>query len=157
MKTRIFLFVLMLMACSTTAVVAAEQAQPAGDCGAIPWGAPISAVEEISYSHSSGGVKYYNENKAEPCGLFAVQGANVTYGFRKGGLYVVLMEIAQAKDLKQVLGTLMESYGLPDHKKVDGWDEYRWETDDLRVKLKSQFVTDRIKIGMYYKPLALKE
>ncbi|WP_272701465.1 hypothetical protein [Desulfovibrio sp. Fe33] len=157
LKTRVSLFVLMLMVCMTSAVLAAEQARTVEDCGAIPWGEPISAVEEITYSHTADGVKYYRVNKVEPCGVFRIQGANVTYGFLEGRLYTVLVEIAKAQDVKQVVATLMESYGLPDHKKVDGWDEYRWETDDLRVKLKSQFVTDRIKIGMYYKPLAPKK
>ena len=134
-------------------LVLAVTARAAEECNAIPWGAPISTVEEITYSHTINGVKYYKVNKTEPCGVFKIQGANVTYGFREGKLYTVLIEIDKVQDVKQVVATLMDSYGLPDHKQADGWDEYRWETDDLRIKLKSQFATDRIKIGMYYKPL----
>ncbi|EGB16037.1 hypothetical protein DND132_2834 [Pseudodesulfovibrio mercurii] len=165
LKIRLLIPALMLILCLASAALAAESGQavqpaassPVEECKAIPWGAPISAVEEITYSRTVGGVKYYNVNKVEPCGVFNIQGANVTYGFRQGKLYTVLVEIDKAKDVKQVVATLMDSYGLPDHKQSDGWDEYRWETDDLKVKLKSQFTTDRIKIGMYYKPLIPKE
>ncbi|XXJ18499.1 hypothetical protein ACR42D_02900 [Desulfovibrio caledoniensis] len=162
MKTRILIPALMLtliLASAAGAATAPEASAPPAveECKAIPWGAAISAVEEITYSHTVAGVKYYKVIKAEPCGVFNVQGANVTYGFLEGRLYTVLVEIAKAQDVKQVVATLMDSYGLPDHKQSDGWDEYRWETDDLKVKLKSQFATDRIKIGMYYKPLIPKE
>lgn len=162
LKTRILIPALMLTLLLASAALAAaappEPAQPAvEDCGSIPWGAPIATVEEITYSHTVAGVKYYKVNKTEPCGVFNIQGANVTYGFRDGRLYTVLVEIAKVQDVKQVVATLMDSYGLPDHKQSDGWDEYRWETATLKVKLKSQFSTDRIKIGMYYKPLIPKE
>jgi hypothetical protein len=161
LKTRALILALLFALTLSSAVLAAEgdPAPSAPDtaavegCNAIPWGAPISAVEQITYSHTVAGVKYYRVTKTEPCGVFDIQGANVTYGFREGKLYTVLVEIAEARDVKQVVATLMDSYGLPDHKQSDGWDEYRWETDDLKVKLKSQFATDRIKIGMYYKPL----
>lgn len=166
LKTRMLIPALMLTLILALAAVSAQAAQAAQadsappaveDCGSIPWGAPISTVEEITYSHTVAGVKYYKVTKTEPCGVFNIQGANVTYGFRDGKLYTVLVEIAKAQDVKQVVATLMDSYGLPDHKQSDGWDEYRWETDDLKVKLKSQFSTDRIKIGMYYKPLIPKD
>lgn len=143
---KFFLAVMMTLVFASTALAV-------DDCKAIPWGAPISAVEEITFSHAAGGVKFYKVIKVEPCGVFKIQGANVTYGFREGKLFTVLVEIDKARDVKEVVSTLMDTYGLPDHKKSDGWDEYRWETDDLKIKLKSQFSTDRIKIGMYYKPL----
>jgi hypothetical protein len=165
LKTRLLIPVLMLsMILASAAFAAAAETDPASparpaveNCGSIPWGAPISTVEEITYSHTVAGVKYYKVTKTEPCGVFNIDGANVTYGFLDGKLYTVLVEIAKAQDVKQVVATLMDSYGLPDHKQSDGWDEYRWETDDLKVKLKSQFSTDRIKIGMYYKPLIPQE
>jgi hypothetical protein len=162
LKTRLSLLALtlslILAAAATAAPAPADSTPPAVEgCGSIPWGASISAVESITYSHTVAGVQYYKVTKTEPCGVFEIQGANVTYGFRDGKLYTVLVEIAKAQDVKQVVATLMDSYGLPDHKQSDGWDEYRWETDTLKIKLKSQFSTDRIKIGMYYKPLIPQE
>lgn len=159
LKIRLLIPALMLALCLAVPAPAAESAPSTAveTCGAIPWGAAISAVEEITYSHTVAGVRYYTVKKTEPCGIFEIQGANVTYGFRRGKLYTVLVEIDKAQDVKQVVATLMDSYGLPDHKQSDGWDEYRWETDDLKIKLKSQFATDRIKIGMYYKPLMDKD
>lgn len=155
LKIRILIPALMLILCLAAAASAAEStsSSPEGSCSAIPWGAAISAVEEITYSHTVDGVRFYTVKKTEPCWIFQIQGANVTYGFSRGKLYAVLVEVDKAQDVKQVVATLMDSYGLPDHKQSDGWDEYRWETDDLKIKLKSQFTTDRIKIGMYYKPL----
>lgn len=123
------------------------------ECNAIPWGASLTTVEQITYSHTVAGVKYYTVNKVEACGVSKIEDTRVTYGFRDGKLYTTIVEIDKAKDVKNVISMLMDSYGLPDHKKNDGWDIYRWENDDLKIKLKSQYSSDRIKIGMYYKPL----
>lgn len=151
MKLRVITFIALLILVSASVGHAQEE------CKAIPWGDPISAVEKITYSHSVSGVKYYRVTKVEPCGIFKVEKGKVTYGFIDGKLYTTLVEIDKANDVKRVVSVLMDSYGLPDHKKADNWDVYRWETDDLKIKLKSQYISDRIKIGMYYKPLIPKE
>lgn len=144
---------LCLVPCVMLILLLSTVAAQAEDCNAIPWGEPLSAVEEITYSHTSGGVKYYTVNKVKACGVSKVEDTRVTYGFRDGKLYTTIVEIDKAKDVKNVISMLMDSYGLPDHKKSDGWDIYRWENDELKIKLKSQYTTDRIKIGMYYKNL----
>ncbi len=141
----------LLLLLLTASMVMAE------DCNAIPWGEPLKAVEQLTFSHTAGGVKYYKVNKVEACGVAKVEDTRVTYGFLDGKLYTTIVEIDKAKDVKKVISILMDSYGLPDHKKSDGWDIYRWENEDLKIKLKSQYSTDRIKIGMYYKPLIPKE
>lgn len=151
LKIRVLVFVALL------AVAFSVSAYAAAECNAIPWGEPISTVEQITFSHAVNGVKYYSVTKVDPCGIFEVEQGEVTYGFLGGKLYTTLVEIDKAKDVKKVVTTLMDSYGVPDHKKIDNWDVYRWETDDLKIKLKSQYSTDRIKIGMYYKPLTPKE
>lgn len=126
----------------------------AEQCNAIPWGESLTAVEQIEFSHAAGGIRYYTVTKVKACGISKIEDTRVTYGFRENKLYVTIVEIDKAKDLKKVVSLLIEEYGLPDTKKTDGWDIYRWETDTLKIKLKSQYTTDRIKIGMYYKPLA---
>ncbi|WP_319542246.1 hypothetical protein [uncultured Pseudodesulfovibrio sp.] len=151
MKIRALIFTALLTLTFMSSAYAAD------GCNAIPWGKPISTLEQITFSHTLDGVKYYTVTKVDPCGIFEVEQGKVTYGFLDGKLYTTLIEIDKAKDVKKVVTTLMDSYGVPDHKKVDNWDVYRWETDDLKIKLKSQYSSDRIKIGMYYKPLAPKE
>ena len=148
----IALLVLLLMT-SLSCFALAE----AEECNSIPWGDPLTTVEQLSFSHAAGGIKYYTVNKVEACGIAMIEDTRVTYGFSKGKLYTTIVEIDKAKDIKNVISILMDSYGLPNHKKEDGWDIYRWENDDLKIKLKSQYSTDRIKIGTYYKPLTPKE
>jgi len=126
-------------------------------CNAIPWGEPLSTVEQIKFSHAAGGVRYYSVTKVKACGISKIEDTRVTYGFRENKLYATLVEIDKAKDLKKVVSILMDEYGLPDTKKDNGWEVYKWENKDLKIKLKSQYTTDRIKIGMYYKPLIPKE
>lgn len=144
----VLLFVLML--------APASQAKT-NKCNAIPWGESFTAVEQISYSHTADGVRYYKVDKVEACGVSQIEDTRVTYGFREGKLYATIIEIDKARDVKRVLTLLMDEYGLPDHKKQDSWDIYKWENEKLKIKLKSQYSTDRIKIGMYYKPLIPKE
>ncbi len=143
---------LMLVLMMTTAAMAESK-----ECNAIPWGESLSAVEEITFSHTAGDIRYYSVNKVEACGIAKIEDTRVTYGFREGKLYATFVEIEKAKDVKRVIALLMDQYGLPDSKKDQGWDIYKWETDTLKVKLKSQYTTDRIKIGMYYKPLMPKK
>ena len=126
----------------------------AEECNTIPWGESLTTVEQLSFSHTAGGIKYYTVNKVEACGISKIEDTRVTYGFSKGKLYTTIVEIDKAKDVKNIISILMDSYGLPNHKKEGGWEIYRWENDDLKIKLKSQYSTDRIKIGMYYKLLS---
>ncbi|MDC0336533.1 hypothetical protein OAN24_06550 [Pseudodesulfovibrio sp.] len=126
-------------------------------CNAIPWGEALTAVEQIEFSHAAGDIRYYTVTKVEACGIAKIEDTRVTYGFRENKLFTTIVEIEKAKDIKKVISILMDEYGLPDHKKDEGWDVYKWETDTLKIKLKSQYSTDRIKIGMYYKPLIPKE
>jgi hypothetical protein len=142
----------MLLALSASVALAGSE-----KCNAIPWGEPISAVEQIEFSHAAGGIRYYRVTKVEACGISKIEDTRVTYGFRENGLYTTIVEIDKAKDVKDVVAILMDEYGLPDHKKVEGWDVYLWENETLKIKLKSQYLSDRIKIGMYYKPLMPKE
>ncbi|MBI9081258.1 MAG: hypothetical protein JEY79_16145 [Pseudodesulfovibrio sp.] len=151
LKKIVIVPVVLLILLSTVCVSMAEE------CNATPWGEPLSAIEQVTFASSAGGVTYYTVNKVQACGISKIEDTRVTYGFREGKLYTTIVEIDKAKDVKNVISILMDSYGLPDHKKSDGWDIYRWETDDLKIKLKSQYSTDRIKIGTYYKPLAPKE
>lgn len=122
-------------------------------CNAIPWGDHLTTVEEIQFSHTADGVSYYTVTKVEACGISKIEDTRVTYGFRDNRLYTTIIEIDKANDVARVVSLLMDEYGLPEHKKVDGWDIYKWSNDLLKIKLKSQYSTDRIKIGMYYKPL----
>ncbi len=126
-------------------------------CNAIPWGESLATVEEIEFSHAKAGTRYYKVKKVKACGISKIEDTRVTYGFRENKLYATFVEIEKAKDVKNVIAILMDEYGLPDHKKVDSWDVYQWENDDLKIKLKSQYSSDRIKIGMYYKPLMPKD
>jgi hypothetical protein len=142
---------------SLVLLVASGAAAQSGKCNAIPWGEPLSAVEQIEYSHTGGDIRYYRVTKVEACGISKIEDTRVTYGFRENRLYTTIVEIDKARDVKDVIALLMDEYGLPDHKKEAGWDMYQWENDTLKIKLKSQYTTDRIKIGMYYKPLIPKE
>jgi len=143
----VILFVLLLAASGAMAA----------DCNAIPWGGPVAGLEQMTFVRSADGVKYYAVKKDKACGISEIEDTRVTYGFRGGKLYATIVEIDKAKDVKNVISILMDSYGLPSHKKSEGWDIYRWENDELKIKLKSQYTTDRIKIGTYYKPLMPKE
>lgn len=127
-----------------------------GLCKDIPWGEQLSTLEKVTFSHMAGDTRYYTMSKPDPCGFNKFEETRVTYGFRDNKLYATLIEIDRARDLGKVAGMLINEYGLPDTKADDGWDVYRWETDTLKIKLKSQYSTDRIKIGMYYKPLEPK-
>jgi hypothetical protein len=144
--------VLMFLLLAVSAVHAQSE-----KCNAIPWGEPLSALEQLEFSHAADGIRYYRVTKVEACGISKIEDTRVTYGFRDNGLYTTIVEIDKARDVKDVIAILMDEYGLPDHKKVEGWDIYQWENDLLKIKLKSQYLTDRIKIGMYYKPLMPKE
>lgn len=150
-------YVLALVALMSVLMLSSVAMAETKKCNAIPWGDPISAVEEITFSHAAGDIRYYTVNKVEACGISQIEDTRVTYGFRDNKLYVTLVEIEKARDVKKVISILMDEYGLPDSKKDQGWDIYKWENDLLKIKLKSQYTTDRIKIGMYYKPLIPKE
>ncbi len=150
-------YTLICVALMMTLMLAAVAMAQGKECNAIPWGEQLTAVEQIEYSHTADGIRYYKVTKVEACGISKIEDTRVTYGFRENKLFTTIVEIEKAKDLKKVISIVMDKYGLPDHKKDQGWDIYKWDTETLKIKLKSQYSTDRIKIGMYYKPLIPKE
>lgn len=125
----------------------------AGEDASIPWGEPVSVLDGHEFSHNSGDIRFYRVNETCPCPVARLEKTEVTYGYRDNKLAVRLVEIRKARDFRKVLGVLTETYGIPSYKEEEGWENYRWETDDLKVKLKSQRISGRMKIGMYYKPL----
>ncbi|WP_419786732.1 hypothetical protein [Pseudodesulfovibrio sp.] len=152
-KTLFFCAVLLVVSLLAAPAALAQDKK----CNAIPWGEPISAVEQLEFSHTAGGIRYYKVKKVESCGISKIEDTRVTYAFRENKLYATIIEIDKARDVKHVISILMDEYGLPDHHKSGSWDVYEWENDKLKIKLKSEYLTDRIKIGMYYKPLIPKE
>lgn len=150
MKNTIRLATLTLVLAISLPAFAQEQ------CNAIPWGEPFAAGEQLEYARTTNGIRYYNVTKIDACGISQIENNRVIYGFRENRLYAVIMEIDRGKQLGRVAGLLIDEHGLPDTRTEEGWDVYRWETDTLKIKLKSQYSTDRIKVGMYYKPLAPK-
>jgi len=153
LKKIVIVVATLVLTLSMLAVAVAESEK----CNAIPWGEALTVVEEIEFSHAAEGIRYYTVKKVEACGISRIEDTRVTYGFRENKLFTTIVEIDKAKDVKKVISVLIDQYGLPDIKKNGGWDIYRWENKDLKIKLKSQYSTDRIKIGMYYKPLIPKE
>ena len=143
----------LFVVCVFVVVIGFNSLAGANDCNKIPWGEQLTAVEEIQFSHSGDGISYYTVTKVEACGISKIEDTKVTYGFKDNRLFTTIVEIAKAQDVARVVSLMIDEYGLPDHKKVDGWDIYQWSNDLLKIKLKSQYSTDRIKIGMYYKPM----
>lgn len=144
-------FIIMIVALVVSLPALAQE-----KCNAIPWGEKLSVMEQVTFAREAEGVRYYTVNKVEACGINKIEDTRVTYGFRDNRLYATITEIAKARSLGRVVGLLIDDYGLPETRSEAGWDIYRWETDTLKIKLKSQYSTDRIKIGMYYKPLEAK-
>ncbi|MEF2229814.1 MAG: hypothetical protein V3571_02715, partial [Pseudodesulfovibrio sp.] len=104
MKTILSLSALLFAILLAAPAVQAQSKQ----CNAIPWGEPISAVEQIEYSHTAGGIRYYKVTKVEACGVSKIEDTRVTYAFRENRLYATIIEIDKAKDVKRVITLLMD-------------------------------------------------
>ena len=124
----------------------------------IRWGTSIEELGQLEPVGTKGAVAYYiNPNIIHK---FAdIEVPHVVYGFHDNRFFVAYAHIDTIEVFAQLKSQLQADYGIPQVKYLSESGEpsvYRWKKDRLKLKLKVQKYTRKMKLGIYYTPISKK-
>jgi hypothetical protein len=122
----------------------------------IRWATPIEELKQLQPAGSKGSVEYYlNPNVVHQFGDIEIP--HVVYGFHDGRFFVAYAHIDTLEVFAQMKSKLQADYGIPMVKYLSESgepSEYRWKKGQLKLKLKVQKYTRKMKLGIYYTPIS---
>lgn len=122
----------------------------------IRWGTAIEDLKQLQPVGSKNAVRYYvNPNRVHKFG--GVEIPHVVYGFHGGRFFVAYAHIDTLEVFAQMKSQLQTEYGIPMVKYLSESgepSEYRWKKGHLKLKLKVQKYTRKMKLGIYYTPIS---
>jgi hypothetical protein len=122
----------------------------------IPWATPIENLKQLEPVGAKGSVKYYiNPSIIHKFGDIEIP--HVVYGFHGGRFFVAYAHIDTLEVFAQMKSQLQTEYGIPVVKYLSESgepSEYRWKKNGLKLKLKVQKYTRKMKLGIYYTPIS---
>ena len=152
-KNQPLLFALICVGLLSTAVYAKDLQE--GFSG-IRWGTAIEELKQLESVGSKGSVDYYaNRNVIHKFGDIEIP--HVVYGFHGGHFFVAYAHIDTLEVFAQMNSRLQTDYGIPVVKYLSESgepSEYRWKKGQLKLKLKVQKYTRKMKLGIYYTPIS---
>ena len=123
----------------------------------MKWGSLISEHPGLTKVHEAGQAAYYaNADMAYQTANQPIPG--VFYGFYREQLFAVFIKLRSPDQFSQLERQFSTKHGRP---KTIYYPEskqtvYRWEDDDVKIKLKMKESTREYKLAIYYAPLAAK-
>ena len=152
-KSQPYLFVLLCVGLLSVPVYASDLQE--GFSG-IRWGKPIEELKQLEPVGSKGNVDYYaNRDVIHKFGDIEIP--HVVYGFHDGNFFVAFAHIDTLEVFAQMKSKLQADYGIPVVKYLSESgqpSEYRWKKGKLKLKLKVQRYTRKMKLGIYYTPIS---
>lgn len=122
----------------------------------IRWTTHIDELKSLQPAGSKGPVDYYiDPHVIHKFGGIGIP--HVVYGFHNGRFFVAYAHIDTLEVFAQMKSQLQSEYGIPEvkyHSESGDPSEYRWEKGDLKLKLKVQKYTRKMKLGIYYTPIS---
>ena len=122
----------------------------------IKWGIEVKNLENFKKVGSKNKVDYY----IKPGVIHTfdyVEIPLVTYGFYSGRFFAIYAHIETPEVFAQMKHYVQSRYGIPVIKftsESGNPTEYRWKKDKLKLKLKVQKYTGKMKLGIYYTPIS---
>ena len=122
----------------------------------IRWGTPIEDLNHLEPVGSKKSVDYY-VNPAVIHKFGEIEVPHVVFGFHGGLFFVAYAHIDTLEVFAQMKSQLQTDYGIPMVKYLSESgeaSEYRWKKGQLKLKLKVQKYTRKMKLGIYYTPIS---
>jgi hypothetical protein len=119
------------------------------------WTADITSLEGFSKLYSKNDVDFYiNPQKVYQIGNYTVR--EIVYGFHKGKFFAVYIQIKEMEIFSDIKRYMKSTYGDPQISFSMKSDEVvdRWKTGTVKIKLKNNRKTGKMKLAFYYKALS---
>jgi hypothetical protein len=121
----------------------------------IAWATPIDQLPDLVQVGENKKLRYY-VNPGVVHTIDDIEVPGLIYGFYTGRLYAVFARIDTLEVFARMRSRLQEQFGLP-RVKYGAQGEpavYRWKKNDLKIKLKVNERTGKMKLGLYHVPLS---
>ena len=121
----------------------------------INWGAQISELTGFSKVSQQGDVSYYG-NPRKSYTVFGLDTANVIFGFYKDKFFAAYIGVDSIKTFSRAKDHLTQKFGSPVTilKTQNQQTIYRWNHENIKIKLKLSEKEGKMKLAFYYGPLA---
>ena len=123
----------------------------------VKWGAHISELPDFKKLSGKDDVAYY-ENPARIYTVFEVENPSVIFGFYKDQFFAAYIQVDTFNIFNRVKDYISEKLGSPktilrlkSRKTI-----YRWQKQDIKIKLKHFELEHKMKLAFYYAPLSNK-
>ena len=123
----------------------------------MKWGSYISEYDEITKVHETPPAAYYVNTHTR------YQTANqpvprVSYGFYRDQFYAAFIRLRSPDQFAHLQRQFSKNHGKPKitYYKDSGQTVYRWNVEDVKIKLKMKESISEYKLAFYYSPLAAK-
>jgi hypothetical protein len=121
------------------------------------WGADISEFSGFSKISQKGDVSYYRDPQKSYT-IFGLETANVTFGFFKDKFFAAYIAVESIEVFERTKSHLTQKFGSPRTilKTQNRQTIISWKQTDTRIKLKLYEKEGKMKLAVYYTPLAGK-
>lgn len=118
------------------------------------WGESLYKYSGLKGLYTKGDVTYYS-NPGESYTIDELTVDDVVYGFYQGSLFAVYIGIDAPEKYDRILLHLKLKYGFPDTKTSarDHLTTIKWKYKDVTIKLKTDELGGKMKLGLYYRPI----
>lgn len=123
----------------------------------IAWGTDIADLPDFVKVAEKHGVLYYG-NPKKSYTLFSVDVPYVTYAFHAAKFFAVYVDVESIVAFSQLKEHITQKYGSPRTTLKFSEEQriYNWKYKDTKIKLKLFEKEGKMKLGIYYRPLADK-
>ena len=121
----------------------------------MKWGSLISEYDGLTKVHEKHQAEFYA--KSNMLYLAANQQVSrVSYGFYRGQLYAAFIKLASADQFSHLAQKFTEVHREPKITYEDAGKQviYRWNVQQVKIKLKMKELGKEYKLAFYYSPLA---
>jgi len=121
----------------------------------IPWGTDLSSRDGLTFLYGKDDLLYYRQGE----GRYTVGGApvaQVVLGAYQDRFFAAYLIIDSLEAFDKIKRYTTSKYGAPDTtwSVAANLTVYKWKHGPIRMKLKAVEGTKRMKLGIYYAPIA---
>ena len=123
----------------------------------IKWASPAAHQEGLTMLYERENVIYYTQPNIVHT-IHEIPVPNVVYGFYEDQFFAVYINLESEDVFGEFRNYLRSQYGNPEKSfsAKTGETVYKWKQDEVKIKLKTNEETYRMKLGFYYLPLSKK-
>ena len=155
MKTLVTLGGILVAICLAIGVASAANLE-AGFMG-IQWGSPAARQEGLTWLYERENVNYYTQPDIVHT-IHEIPVPDVVYGFYEDQFFAVFVNLESEDVFGEIRRYLTSQYGNPVKSLLMQTSEtvYKWKQGQVKIKLKTNERTYRMKLGLYFLPLSQK-